>query len=78
MIGLRQNTPGRPCCQHVKFGVLIDALIYILETALTNINEMEKERGFILYTGHRVNEHSLLAKLPIELVRKINGDASKI
>ena len=79
MIGLIQNTPGRPCCQHVKFGDLIDGLIYILETALTNIDEMEKERGYILYTGHQVNDDtSLLAKLPIELVRKINEDASKI
>ena len=78
MIGLRQNTPGIPCCHHVNFGDLINGLIYILETALTNIDEMEKERGYILYTGHQVNDNSLLAKLPIELVRKINEDASKI
>jgi hypothetical protein len=82
--GLIQNTISTTdtvfYCKHCKFGDLIDGLIYILETALENINEMEKERGYILYTGHhQLNDaHSLFATLPIELVRKINVDASVV
>ena len=65
-------------CKHVKFGNLIDALIKIIETALDNINEVENEIKYLLYTGHYMNEQtSLLSIIPIELVSKINDDVNR-
>jgi len=67
------NNSNKPICNHLKFGELIDKLIYILEKALENINEMENERKYLVYAGHRVNNNiSLLSKLPIEIIDEIN------
>ena len=65
-------------CRHIKFGNLIVSLINIIETAINNINEVENEIKYLLYTGHYVNgKNSLLSSIPIELVCKINDDVSK-
>lgn len=65
-------------CRHVKFGDLVDALIKILEIALDNINEVENEIKYLVYSGHFMNEESsLLATLPTELIGKINDNISK-